>query len=385
MTVSATRCAGRHAVAARKPPAVGKFSGVHCVAESCVSCVASRANAEPEDSPSNAVVVAARIFQRRADWLVPRTRGIWLFIALQVNPFPEGWQWKGGTGIRAPGCSRTPDVENSSPGGVTNERWGQRMEREPAGVNPHEPSSARVLDYLLGGKDNYEADRRVAERILAVAPETRMVGWFSRQFLLHAVRLAARAGVRQFVDLGAGLPTSPNVHETARGFDPDVRVVYVDNDPVAYVHSSVMLGDSVGVTALHADVRQPDGVCEQLADAGIDFAEPVAFTAVGVFHFVMDSEDPAGLVARYREAMARGSWWAMTHGSDRSDPEVIARTSSDTKNSAAQVQYRSREQVATMLTGLDLLEPGVAPIQDFLVAGLPVTHLELYGAIGHKP
>ncbi|MGW6334334.1 SAM-dependent methyltransferase [Nocardia rhamnosiphila] len=157
------------------------------------------------------------------------------------------------------------------------------IERVPQGVDPHEPRSARVFDYLLGGKDNYEVDRALAHRILAVAPETRSLAWFSRKFLLHAVRTAATAGVRQFVDLGSGIPTSPNVHEVAHETHPAARVAYVDNDPVVFVHCNALMGNHPGVTALHADVRRPAELIRRLeTESGIDFAAPVAILLVGV-------------------------------------------------------------------------------------------------------
>ncbi|MGA6205111.1 SAM-dependent methyltransferase [Nocardia testacea] len=260
------------------------------------------------------------------------------------------------------------------------------IERVPQGVDPHEPRSARVYDYLLGGKDNYDVDRALAHRILAIAPETRSLAWFSRNFLLQAVRTAAAAGVRQFIDLGSGIPTSPNVHEVAHETHPTARVAYVDNDPVVFVHCNALMGNHPGVTALHADVRRPDHLIQRLeTESGIDFAAPVAITLVGVLHYVMDEEDPAGLVARYREVMAPGSYLAFTHGADISHPEIIERTSQDTMNSSAQVRYRSREQVTSFLDGFENTGPGVVPLQQWLADDLPETKLVLYGAVGRRP
>lgn len=274
-------------------------------------------------------------------------------------------------------------VAASGRGGVTGPQ--PEIERVPQGVDPHEPRSARVYDYLLGGKDNYEVDRALAHRILAVAPETRSLAWFSRKFLLHAVRTAATAGVRQFVDLGSGIPTSPNVHEVVHETHPAARVAYVDNDPVVFVHCNALMGNHPGVTALHADVRRPAELIRRLeTESGIDFAAPVAITLVGVLHYVMDDEDPAELVARYREAMAPGSYLAFTHGADISHPEIIERTSQDARNSSAQVRYRSREEVTTFLDGLENTGPGVVPLQQWLADDLPETKLVLYGAVGRK-
>ncbi|NUP26345.1 MAG: SAM-dependent methyltransferase [Nocardia sp.] len=259
------------------------------------------------------------------------------------------------------------------------------MKRIPRGVDPHEPRSARVFDYLLGGKDNYPVDRALAHRILAVAPETRSLAWFSRNFLLHAVRTAAASGVRQFIDLGSGIPTSPNVHEVAHETHPAARVVYVDNDPVVFVHCNALMGGHPGVSALHADVRHPDALLQRLeSESGIDFTEPVAITLVGVLHYVMDDEHPAELVAAYRDAMAPGSYLAISHGADISHPEIIDRTSADARNSSAQVRYRSREEVASFLDGFENTGPGVVPLQQWLDDDLPETRLVLFGAVGRK-
>ncbi|MFI5718613.1 SAM-dependent methyltransferase [Nocardia sp. NPDC051750] len=259
------------------------------------------------------------------------------------------------------------------------------MKRVPEGVAPQEPRSARVFDYLLGGKDNYDVDREFAHRILQVAPETRSLAWFSRNFLLEAVRIAGATGVRQFIDLGSGIPTSPNVHEVAHETDPTARVAYVDNDPVVFVHCNALMGNHPAVTALHADVRHADRLLELLeSESGIDFTQPVAITMVGVLHFVMDDEHPAELVARYRDAMAPGSYLAFTHGADISHPEIIARTSQDAMNTSAQVRYRSLDQVTSFLDGFENLEPGVVPLQQWLADDLPETKLVLYGAVGRK-
>ncbi|MEU2037288.1 SAM-dependent methyltransferase [Nocardia niwae] len=260
------------------------------------------------------------------------------------------------------------------------------MERAPRGVDPNLPNSARVYDYLLGGKDNYEVDRAVAHRMLSIAPDTRTLAWFSRQFLVRAVQSAAEAGIRQFIDLGAGIPTSPNVHEVARKTDPSARVVYVDFDPVVYSHCNALLAHAEGVTAMLGDVRRPDDIIDRLRSGGlIDFGEPVAITLVGVLHFVMDDEHPAEIVARLREAMAPGSRLAFTHGADNSDPDFITQSSSDTAKSSAQVVYRSPAVVESLFAGFEMIEPGVVPLQQWLDDDLPDTKLVLLGGVVRKP
>ncbi|UGT63983.1 SAM-dependent methyltransferase [Nocardia asteroides] len=255
-------------------------------------------------------------------------------------------------------------------------------ERTPAGVDPSRPNSARVFDYLLGGKDNYEVDQQVAHRMLAVAPDTRTLAWFSRQFLLGGVRHAAEAGVRQFLDLGSGLPTSPNVHETAREYDERIPVVAVDNDPVVLVHSNAILTGIDGVTALLGDVRDVDDIVERVrAQRLLDFDRPIGVLLVGVLHFVMDDERPAEILRRLRAVLAPGSYVVFTHGAAESNSEFIERSENDTVGSPAQVAYRSAEQVRALFDGFELLEPGVAPIQDWLGDDLPETKLVLLGGI----
>lgn len=259
------------------------------------------------------------------------------------------------------------------------------MERAPRGVDPNLPNSARVYDYLLGGKDNYEVDRAVAHRMLSIAPDTKTLAWFSRQFLVRAVQSAAEAGIRQFIDLGAGIPTSPNVHEVAHKVDASARVVYVDFDPVVYAHCNALLAHADGVTAMLGDVRRPDDIIERLINGGaIDFAEPVAITLVGVLHFVMDDESPARIIARLREVMAPGSYLAFTHGSDESDPDFINQSSSDTAKSSAQVVYRSAAVVESFFEGFEMIEPGVVPLQQWLGDDLPETALVLLGGVVRK-
>ncbi|WP_378733189.1 SAM-dependent methyltransferase [Nocardia brasiliensis] len=258
------------------------------------------------------------------------------------------------------------------------------MDRAP-GLNPNVPSSARIYDYLLGGKDNYDIDREVAHRMLAIAPDTRTLAWFIRQFLVKAVQLAAEAGVRQFIDLGAGIPTSPNVHEVARKIEPSARVVYIDNDPIVHAHCDALLANSPGLTALKADVRRPDDILDQLkTESIIDFNEPVAVLIVGVLHFVMDDERPADIIAKFRDAMAPGSYLALTHGSNETHPDFIAQSQSDTDTTPSQVVYRSREQTTAFLDGFEILDPGVAPVQEWLEGDLPATRLVIYGGIGRK-
>ncbi|MBB6545326.1 SAM-dependent methyltransferase [Nonomuraea rubra] len=240
------------------------------------------------------------------------------------------------------------------------------LERVPPGVDPTVPSSARVYDYLLGGKDNLAVDRAVAEKLLAVAPDTRLVARANRHFQVEVVRHLAGQGVRQFIDLGTGIPTTPSIHETARQVNPACRVVYVDNDPVVRMHAQVLLADAPGVAGIQADLRHPAGILADPHITGlIDFDQPVCVLMVGVLHFVMDEEDPAGIVAAFRKRMTAGSHLVISHAMAESDPAALAQLRMATAGSPAQSTFRTREQVLRLFDGFELIGPGLVPVQDW--------------------
>ncbi len=242
-----------------------------------------------------------------------------------------------------------------------------------------------MWDLLLGGKDNYDVDRQVVGELMRVAPETKTLAWFARSFVCKAVEMAADAGIRQFLDLGAGLPNSPNVHEVAREIEPSARVVYVDYDQVVYAHCNALLAESPGVAALLGDIRRPRDILDQLNDSAlIDFGEPVAITLGGVLHHVMDDEHPAEIIAAFRDEMAPGSYLAITHGSSDSAPELLQMLAG-TAGTSAEVCFRSAAQTQAFLAGFELLEPGVVPVQQWLRTDLPETRMVMLGAIGRKP
>ncbi|QIS15672.1 SAM-dependent methyltransferase [Nocardia arthritidis] len=258
--------------------------------------------------------------------------------------------------------------------------------RVPAGVDPTKPNAARLYNYLLGGKDNYEVDQVVANRMLAIAPDTKTMAWFSRQFLLKAVQMAAEDGIRQFIDIGAGIPISPNVHEVAQKIQPSALVASVDYDSVVYVHTNAMLSGAAGVTPILADIRHPEDIIERCrVEAGIDWDKPVAILIVGVLHFVMDDEGPAEIFSELRDAMAPGSYLAFTHGWDESAKEFIDQSATDLDGSSSQARFRSRAQVAAFCEGFEIVDPGLVSVQEWLDDDLPVTRLAILAGVCRKP
>jgi hypothetical protein len=240
-------------------------------------------------------------------------------------------------------------------------------EHEPASVNTDQPSPARIYDYWLGGDLNFEADRAAGDRVLAAQPSLREQIWGNRAFLRRAVRrLVSEHGVRQFLDLGSGVPTVGNVHEIAHRVDADVRVVYVDIDPVATAHAQLLLADTPGVTAINADLRDVAGVLEA-AGASLDFGAPVAVLAMAVFHFIPDSDRPAELIAGYSAPLVAGSCLAISHATpdrvDAAGQDVAA----GAYRSATSVPFtvRTPAQIGAWLDGWRVLPPGIVPLGEW--------------------
>jgi S-adenosyl methyltransferase len=243
-----------------------------------------------------------------------------------------------------------------------------------AKINTGVPNPARIYDYLLGGKDNFPADREVADQVLAIAPVARDVVEDNRAFLRRAVRhLAGQAGIRQFIDLGSGLPTQGNVHEIAQATAPDARVVYVDNDAMVVTHSRALLaGDNT--VAIQADLREPKTILEhpEVREL-IDFGQPIALLLMAILHFIPDDQDPYGIVAQFRDALPAGSYLAISHGTrdipERPDmsPEAMAEMGAKVERlyqlTTASLVTRTRAQVERFFDGFELLDPGLVEIQ----------------------
>jgi SAM-dependent methyltransferase len=218
---------------------------------------------------------------------------------------------------------------------------------------------ARRYNYWLGGKDNFAADRESGDATAAMFPTIRAAVLENRKFLRRAVTLLTEeAGVRQFLDIGTGLPSADNTHEVAQRLAPDARVVYVDHDPLVMVHARALLqrASDAGVTDyIEADLRDPDKILEQAART-LDLTRPVALMLVAILHFIREEEDPYALVTRLVDALPSGSYLVISHGTGEwLTEEIIAESATGT----APIWFRSRQQIARFFDGLELLEPGI--------------------------
>ena len=251
---------------------------------------------------------------------------------------------------------------------------------------------ARMYDYLLGGKDNYAADRAQTEAALKVYPEWAFTARANRAFLGRAVRyLAADAGIRQFLDIGTGIPTAGNTHQVAQAIAPEARVVYVDYDPVVLVHARALLtsSDAGGATEyIDSDLRDTTTILEQAGQL-LDFTQPVAVTLVAILHAIPDADDPHAIVARLMDAVPSGSCLAISHlGREFLPPETLRQMQDLSRGNIQQeFAYRSRDEVARFFARLDLVEPGIVPLQDWRPEpGAANTGTSaMWCAVGRKP
>jgi hypothetical protein len=250
---------------------------------------------------------------------------------------------------------------------------------------------ARIYDYWLGGKDNFAADRIAGEETIAAYPAIRASARANRAFLARSVRyLAAEAGIRQFLDIGTGLPTASNTHEVAQSIAPDSRVVYVDNDPLVLAHARALLTSSpAGVTAyLDADLRDVDEILAQAADT-LDFTQPVGIMLLAILHYLPDLDQARRVVARLVDAIPAGSFVTISHAASDISPEAMAEMIKRMNEHLAEGNHvgRTRDVVAGFFDGLDLLEPGAVKVTQWrpesdVEAGGPTS---LWGGVGRKP
>jgi len=223
-----------------------------------------------------------------------------------------------------------------------------------------------MYDYYLGGTDNFPADREAAERILAMEPGVRTNTRANRRFLVRAVRLLAEEGITQFIDLGTGIPTSPNVHEVARAVNPDARVVYVDNDPIVTAHNRSLNATEDGVIFIEADVRRPSNIVSHPdVQRTIDFTRPVAVLVVSLLHFFDDS-DARRILTGVRSWMASGSYLVLSaNGSEGVAERDIEAAADIYERAGVRLVLRSRDELRPYFDGYDLLDPGLVPVQQW--------------------
>jgi trans-aconitate methyltransferase len=249
---------------------------------------------------------------------------------------------------------------------------------------------ARVYNYWLGGKDNYAADRAAGDAAIAAYPDLVASVRANRAFLARSVRyLVTRAGIRQFLDIGTGIPSANNTHEVAQAQAPDSRVVYVDNDPVVLAHARALLtGTSQGATDyIDADLRNTDSILEQAART-LDFSRPVSIMLIAVLHMISDDDGPYEIVARLIDAVPSGSCLALTHVASDIEPEKQAEAARRYNRLAHDKQnHRSHDEVLRLFSGLDIVAPGIVPVQQWH----PDSDAEakgpsaMWGAVGIKP
>ena len=260
---------------------------------------------------------------------------------------------------------------------------------EPSSFDTSVAHPARVYDYLLGGKDNYDADREAAEGIKAISPNVVASVRANRAFLRRAVQyLAAEAGIRQFLDIGTGLPTAENTHQVAQEVAPESRIVYVDNDPIVLAHARALLTSAPeGATAyIDADLRNIDQIMSEAA-ATLDFSKPVAVMLLCIMQYVPDSAGPHQIVSRLMEQVSPGSYLTMSDTTrDIETEQMVAGAAQYNQRLGPNVfTPRTGAEFAAFFDGLDLVEPGLVPLPQWRALADPKQVIPMYAAMGRKP
>ena len=269
-------------------------------------------------------------------------------------------------------------------------------ERPPGRMDPTVPTVARMYDYFLGGKDNFPADREAAEKVLELSKQgganVREAARANRDFLVRAVETVARAGVRQFLDIGTGLPTQDNVHQVAHRIIPDAKVVYSDNDPIVLVHARALLADNPETVIIDGDAHDPKGLLAAAAHH-LDFSQPVAVLVVALFHYFDSDDEVADIVQALREPLVPGSHLIISHAYVERGQSAPGRRSQTLdvyrRTTSGLLHLRDYDVVRTYFDGLELLEPGLVPVQDwrnddpFLIPGLEKGGI--LGGVGRVP
>jgi hypothetical protein len=268
-------------------------------------------------------------------------------------------------------------------------QWDSPHEDRAARFDSSRPHIARMYDYWLGGKNYYPADRDAAEQVIAALPDTRVSVRANRAFLNRAVHhLAADLGIRQFLDIGTGLPATGNTHEVAQQAAPDARIVYVDNDPIVLVHAEALLAsDPRGATDyIEADVRDPATILNK-AKGTLDFDRPIALMLVAILHCVPDQDDPETIVAALRDAVPSGSYLVLSHPAlDIGEMAEVQQRQNEKMPADSQVTYRSLEQVTPYFADWELLEPGIVPTSQWRPGtGISPRPMPLWAGVARKP
>lgn len=266
---------------------------------------------------------------------------------------------------------------------------------EPAAtrIDTTKPHPARVYDWFLGGKDNYPVDEELGRQIMAMDGTAKHVARTNRWFMQRVTRwLSGEAGIRQYLDIGTGIPTEPNLHQIAQSTAPESRVVYTDNDPIVLTHAEALLRSTPeGVTDyVQADVRDPEQILEQ-SRKSLDFTRPVALSLVALTHFLGDADDPYGLVTRLVDALPSGSYLVLSQLTADFDPVAVGRGVEMYAAGGVTLAPRTRDQIARFFEGLELVEPGLVRLTDWHpelavdeVADEDAV-ISLYGAVARKP
>jgi SAM-dependent methyltransferase len=261
-------------------------------------------------------------------------------------------------------------------------------------IDTTKPHAARIYDYYLGGKDNFAADRQTGDRAAQSWPAVRTAVRENRAFLGRAVRyLVAEAGVRQFLDIGTGLPSANNVHEVAQGLAPSCRVVYVDNDPIVLAHARALLTSAPqGRTAyIHADLRQPEKILnDPVTQRTLDFTEPIALMLVAILHFIPDVEHPRQILDTLLDALPPGSYLVASHVTPEHDPEGVGGLERTYQAAGLATQSRVVDDFAELVFhGLDMVEPGLALVSEWRPdhdGPRPLaSEVNWYGGVARKP
>jgi S-adenosyl methyltransferase len=251
------------------------------------------------------------------------------------------------------------------------------------------PHPARMYDYYLGGKDNYPADREAAEAVLAAEPMARIIALENRGFLRRAVRHLVRdRGVRQFIDIGTGLPTAKNVHEVAQELEPETRIVYVDNDPIVLRHAQALMDPNKNTRVVLGDITKPRDLVNGGALDLIDFERPVALLLIAVLHFVPDHEDPRGIVEYLLSLLPSGSYLALSHASGDLEPETASTVAKAYEGASSSLTVRSHDEITNLFEGCELVEPGLVNVSKWRPERPHEAGDEkiwIFGGVGRKP